>query len=82
MVFETAPFKFTKEYVELLGGIGSEMYNYFVVAMIRGFMSLQNNTDEICYILKIMRENSDLPCFSTFDMEVFIDRFKPKLEYN
>lgn len=35
--FESSPFKLTKEYIDLLGGSHSEMYEYFKCLMIRGF---------------------------------------------
>ena len=39
--FETAPFKMTKEYVNLLDGINSEMYKYFLSILTKGFLEIR-----------------------------------------
>jgi phosphatidylinositol kinase/protein kinase (PI-3 family) len=74
--FENAPFKLTTEYVELMGGLNSEKFTYFKLLMWKGFMELRKYADSICYLLQIMMEESDLPCFSDFNINIFRSRFK------
>lgn len=43
--FENAPFKLTKEYVELMGGLDSEMFLYFKLLLFKGFIELKNHIE-------------------------------------
>eukprot|EP01121_Diplochlamys_sp_Union-15-3_P015914 TRINITY_DN5326_c0_g1_i3.p1 TRINITY_DN5326_c0_g1~~TRINITY_DN5326_c0_g1_i3.p1 ORF type:complete len:135 (-),score=3.65 TRINITY_DN5326_c0_g1_i3:49-453(-) len=61
--FETAPFKLISEYVEVLGGPGSNMYHYFQALIIRGFMELRKYMDRIVMLVEMMAVGSKLPCF-------------------
>ena len=90
--FESAPFKMTtvkktkknkkfflfQEYVELMGGRESETFNYFKILLVQGFMELRKYVDSIIYLLEIMNEESDLPCFQEFDIKLFRSRFFEK----
>jgi len=76
--FESAPFKLTVEYVDVMGGIESDTFTYFKLQLLKGFMALRKHVDSIVYILQIMMEGSDLPCFENFDIKEFRDRFKEK----
>ena len=39
--FESAPFKLTHEYVELLGGAKSPLFRYFRYLLVRGFVEVR-----------------------------------------
>ena len=52
--FETAPFKMTKEYVNLLDGINSDVYNYFICLLTKGFLELRKYYDFFYKIIEIM----------------------------
>lgn len=43
-------------------------------------MALKKNVERIRILLEIMSYRSKLPCFEKFDIQVFVDRFKP--DYN
>ncbi len=73
--FEKAPFKLTKEYVELLGGIDSDIFNLFKINLYYGFLALRKYVDSFVFLLKIIMEDSDLQCFKLFDLEKFRARF-------
>jgi phosphatidylinositol 4-kinase len=49
--FESSPFKFTAEYVELIGGKESENYPRFVSLFCDGMMALRKRVDELTLIL-------------------------------
>ena len=55
--FETAPFKMTKEYVNLLDGINSDVYNYFVLLLTKGFLELRKYFDYFVKIIEIMSKS-------------------------
>ncbi|KAL6451211.1 PIKALPHA Phosphatidylinositol 4-kinase PIK1alpha [Candida maltosa Xu316] len=62
--FEAAPFKLTAEYVDLLGGSGSVLYNKFVSMCKQCFKVLRTNSEEIIEIVELMQKDSSLPCFN------------------
>jgi phosphatidylinositol 4-kinase len=62
----------------LLGGRESETFGYFKILLAQGFMELRKYVDSIIYLLEIMMEESDLPCFQEFDIKVFRSRFFEK----
>jgi phosphatidylinositol 4-kinase len=61
--FETAPFKLTQEYVDLMGGIDSDFFGYFRTLLIRGLLELKRHVTDLQYLLIILNQDSDLPCF-------------------
>lgn len=74
--FESSPFKFTAEYVDLLGGKDSDLYKNMVTLFCAGMMSLRKRVEELTLILEIMMEESDLDCFKDFQIEDFKNSFK------
>jgi len=62
--FEKAPFKFTTEYLEVLGGLQSKTFKQFKKYMAQGFTAIQKNADKIIVLVEMMAMGqSDLPCF-------------------
>ncbi|ODV92462.1 hypothetical protein CANCADRAFT_87083 [Tortispora caseinolytica NRRL Y-17796] len=61
--FEAVPFKFTYEYLEILGGEDSEMMNEFRSLMKQAFLALRKNADYLVGIVEMMQKESTLPCF-------------------
>ena len=61
--FETASFKMTKEYLNLMDGINSGVYNYFIALLTKGFLELRKYFDPFVKIIEVMSKNSDMPCF-------------------
>jgi len=64
--FETAPFKLTREYLEVMGssadGKPSELFDYFKVLCIQGFLALRKHKDRLMVLVEVMK-NAGLPCF-------------------
>jgi phosphatidylinositol 4-kinase len=73
--FESAPFKLTQEYVELMKGKDSDYFGYFRTLMIRGLLELKKFASDFQYLLIIMSEGSDLPCFQNFDIKDWKSKF-------
>ncbi|CAB3982755.1 Phosphatidylinositol 4-kinase beta [Paramuricea clavata] len=61
--FESSPFKLTHEFVEVMGGVDSDMYNFFKILMLRGFLVARKNMDKCLELAEIMQTGSQLPCF-------------------
>ena len=54
--FESAPFKLPNEYIELMDGKDSDLFDYFKNLLVRAFIATKKYIDEIVYIIKIMQE--------------------------
>ncbi len=57
--FESAPFKLTQEYLELMDGLDSEMFTYFKSLMIRGFFELRKHLDDIIILIEILMKGKE-----------------------
>lgn len=62
--FEQAPFKLTKEYVEVMDGVGSECYKEFQRLFVAGFEEARKNYQIALGLVEIMMFKSNYPCFS------------------
>ena len=62
--FETAPFKLTQEYVDVMGGVDSPVYASFRDLFLKGFLSLRKHAESLAVLIELMEERSSLPCFS------------------
>ncbi|KAK4188705.1 putative phosphatidylinositol 4-kinase [Podospora australis] len=61
--FEAAPFKFTYEYVDVLGGVGSPDYEDFKKLCKVAFQALRRSADNIIDLVAMMGRESKMPCF-------------------
>jgi phosphatidylinositol 4-kinase len=52
--FENAPFKLTKEYVEVMGGVQSAAFLRFEELFIKGFLALQKHVDGLFAIVQVL----------------------------
>ncbi|GMF24272.1 unnamed protein product [Phytophthora fragariaefolia] len=60
---EDAPFKLTKEMVDVMGGLGSPGYKRFRRCLCEGFSVLQKYQSEIAALLQTTGQHSPFPCF-------------------
>lgn len=61
--FEAAPFKFTHEYLEVLGGLGSPEFEDFKKLCKQAFQALRREADNIIDLVSMMGRESKMPCF-------------------
>lgn len=61
---ERAPFKLTKEYVEVMGGIKSDCFKEFERLFVAGFEEARKNYQVALGLVEIMMFKSNYPCFS------------------
>jgi phosphatidylinositol 4-kinase len=52
--FETAPFKLTKEFIDLMGGEHKDMFHYFKLLCVRGFLELRKHYDKIVLLVEML----------------------------
>jgi phosphatidylinositol 4-kinase len=56
--FESAPFKLTLEFVEVMGGRNSNVFDYFKTLFRMGFLKARENTKTICALVDMMLPGS------------------------
>ena len=76
--FESAPFKLTKEYVEIMGGENSNEFKYFKKLICDGMIECKNHVEILCKIIEIMSHGSTMPCFDKKDVKKIIDCFRER----
>ncbi|KAJ9507667.1 hypothetical protein QJQ45_019158 [Haematococcus lacustris] len=71
--FEAAPFKLTRELLEVMDsnseGQPSELFDYFKVLIIQGFLACRKHHDRLLLLVRMMSK-SGLPCFKAGDRAV------------
>ncbi|CAG9823219.1 unnamed protein product [Phaedon cochleariae] len=63
--FEKSPFKLTPEFVEIMGGESSDMFEYFKILILQGLIAARKHHGMIVTLVEIMRSGSQLPCFKS-----------------
>ena len=76
--FEKAPFKFTKEYLEIMGGKDSLYYQMFKDLMIKGMIACKKYADNFINIAEIMSKGSKMPCFDNKNTADIFNKFKER----
>lgn len=61
--FESAPFKLTQDYVDVLGGLDSYYFKQYVKLTKDAFRSIRRHSDSLVHIVELMQTDSSLPCF-------------------
>jgi phosphatidylinositol 4-kinase len=81
---ERAPFKFTKEFVEVMGGVDDPCYKEFERLFIEGFKAARKNSQIALGLVEIMMYKSNYPCFSgwRYGHGVALKRFEKRLMLN
>lgn len=72
---ERAPFKFSQEYIELLG----DRMSHFKSMFVEGFMALRRNCDRLCKIIEILCDKGNKNYISKNVIAAFRERFKMEL---
>jgi len=82
--FETAPFKLTREHIELMGGEHKDMFHYFKLLFIRGFLELRNHCDRFALLIEGLLPGHKMGCFARREATVreLIDRLHLELDEN
>lgn len=62
--FENSPFKLTQEFVDVMGGLGSDMFEYFKILILQGLIAARKHSERILTLVEILQANSQLPCFN------------------
>ncbi|CAO3592103.1 unnamed protein product [Absidia cylindrospora] len=68
--FEMAPFKLSQEYIDVLGGIDSELFGKYRMLMKQAFKAVRKYGDNILLLVEMMSKRSHLPCFENGSQHV------------
>lgn len=80
--FESVPFKLTQEFIDILGGVGSEIYEYYVLLISKGLSVLRLHIDSLAAIIQVMKNGCDMPCFATQYFSERLNEFKSRFNSN
>ncbi|CAF1247199.1 unnamed protein product, partial [Didymodactylos carnosus] len=62
--FESSPFKVTREFVDVMGGLQSDMFEYYKILILQGLLAARKHMDQLMPIVEILQHGSQLNCFS------------------
>ena len=84
MNFENAPFKFTKEYLDIMEGENSDIMDFFINEFYKGFIVARKYYEKFETIILSMcsNEGSSMPCFVGRKAKDVIRQFKEKFYLN
>lgn len=82
--FESAPFKLTNEYLQVMGGQSSLKFLEFKKLMIKGFLAIREHRYKILRFVEICMQTTKLACFEEGDavLEALNARFAPEMNRN
>jgi len=53
--FESSPFKITQEFVDIMGGVQSDMYKYYKFLILKSLIAARKHMDKLMPIVEIMQ---------------------------
>ena len=56
--FESSPFKITQEFVDIMGGLESDMYCYYKILILQGLLAARKHMDKLMLIVEIMQHGT------------------------
>ncbi|XP_038052133.1 phosphatidylinositol 4-kinase beta-like isoform X2 [Patiria miniata] len=79
--FEASHFKLTPEFVEVMGGVGSDMFEYFKILMLQGLIAARKHQDKLVQLVEVLQSGTQLTCFKqgASTVRAFRDRFHTNL---
>ncbi|KAI8093652.1 kinase-like domain-containing protein [Halteromyces radiatus] len=79
--FEMAPFKLSQEYVDVLGGTESELFNKYRILMKQAFKAVRKYGDNILLLVEMMSKDSSLPCFQ-YGADHVLSQLKERFQFH
>ena len=78
MNFENAPFKITRDYMNLMGGMDSSIFCYFKSLFLRGIFAARKTVDIIANLIEAMGLGVPMPCFNGRNLKEIINAFRER----
>lgn len=80
--FESAPFKLTTDYIDILDGTDSFVFDYFKSILTRGFREIRNHYESCEKLIQIMSKSWDIPCFYQRNIDEIISQFEKRFHFD
>ena len=82
--FENAPFKITEDYINILGGIDSEIFVYFKSLFMKGLIAVKKYYKYFENILRLMFDGlfRNINCFEGKEIDEIVENMKKKFFLN
>jgi len=80
--FESAPFKFTQEYMDIIDDGDGTMFEYFKSLLNKAFYEVRKHLDDIISMIEIMFKETQFPCFKSGDIIFEEIRNRCSTKYN
>ena len=76
-------FKLTAEYLAVIGGVDSNLFKYFELLMIRGFLEIRAHAHDLILLVQMLSKYTYLPAFQRYaDGQFAIDQLKQRFLLN
>ena len=79
MSFEDVPFKLTQDYIDIMGGIKSELFIEYISLIEKGLLELRFHVDNLVSIIRIMKNGCEMPCFENDYFEERLTQLKNRI---
>ena len=76
--FESAPFKLTQEYIDIMDGEDSEMFVLYKSLMVKGMIESKKHVESFVNLIEIMAKGSVMPCFENKNIKDIIYKFRQR----
>lgn len=80
--FENSPFKLSQEFVDIMDGQSSRIYEYFRVLVIRGFLEARKEVKRLTSLISVFLNSKaacfHFPCFAGLSQESVIKQFEDR----
>ena len=63
MNFESAPFKLTRELIDVMGGVHSDTFAYFKLLIYAAMIEIRDRVDDLVSLIALLLPRTTLPCF-------------------
>ena len=82
--FENAPFKLTKDYIKIMGGLNSDIFIYYCSLIKRGILEARKHIEIFTNIIQTMGIGVPMPCFKngSLSLNEILVQFKERFMLN
>lgn len=78
--FESAPFKLTQDMVDVMGGVESDMFHYFQVLLLRGFLAVRRHNRKLLLLVRMMTHGGHLACLADYGGVSAADSLRQRMQ--
>ena len=80
--FESAPFKLTAEFIEVMGGMDCDMFKYFKILILQGFLAARKHRDRFVTVVETMQRSACSPTGLLTDRPPTQSRLASRITYH